>query len=477
MAAANIPRRRREVTAASNRHRGERVARVAFWSSDGRKHVLRFRTTQGTKAAADDAATALANFIREVGADRYIELRRAAADPYDVRELSAAHDAQRVTDVAAARPTLGRLIDEYRADDVKPPVSRRGKMIEGMKSWRTVESRLRVIEEHFGRGLALEELTFDRIRQFKIDRLKTPIKRSAAAKERERSTADVNRTLAILRHLIKIAMRKEWMLRNPFDFATSKREKLIEKEDLTRERIISPDEERRILGKLRDSSPAIQTLIVALLDTGARVGEFVPVVAPQPRRRGSSPESAIRKGRQRREYESDEAYDSRLQERQALEQQYRRVTWGDVDFDAGVVTIRASKTQTERVVGLTPRLRTAFERLRGTLSPAERAAIAPVFGALPYSAVRSAWLSACDAAKVDRIGLHQLRHTRATRWIQGGLNETEVAHLLGHSKKSNVTRRYVNPDERTIERALAADARFIREHSTKRKSRPDEAVN
>jgi integrase len=133
-----------------------------------------------------------------------------------------------------------------------------------------------------------------------------------------------------------------------------------------------------------------------------------------------------------------------------------------VNFAAKTLKLYASKTEEEREVGLVPRLSKALRAHRAEMNVGSDDA--EVFGHLTYTKLRDDFTAACEAARIKDLRLHDLRHTRATRWTQGGLMESEVAHLLGHSEKSQVTRRYINPDERTIARSIVAAARFTKEH-------------
>ena len=46
---------------------------------------------------------------------------------------------------------------------------------------------------------------------------------------------------------------------------------------------------------------------------------------------------------------------------------------------------------------------------------------------------------------LDRVRVHDLRHTFATRLEAAGVPRSDVAELLGHAA-SGVTRRYIAPD-------------------------------
>jgi integrase len=56
-----------------------------------------------------------------------------------------------------------------------------------------------------------------------------------------------------------------------------------------------------------------------------------------------------------------------------------------------------------------------------------------------------AWKKARKTVGLDRVRVHDLRHTFATRLEAAGVPRSDVAELLGHAA-SGVTRRYIAPD-------------------------------
>jgi integrase/recombinase XerD len=71
---------------------------------------------------------------------------------------------------------------------------------------------------------------------------------------------------------------------------------------------------------------------------------------------------------------------------------------------------------------------------------------------LDYSVVQKAWQKYCQAAGVQAT-IHQLRHSRATQLIQGGVPITTVRKLLGHRNLQS-TLRYVEVDQATVKHDL-----------------------
>lgn len=391
-------------------------ARVTY-TAEGVRHTTRVTLPTWTKAT--DALAKIKRELRALGPDEYHRRKSAAEHP--LQELPAP-----ATKPANDERTFQHLAIFYRRRYARPPRMRDGRRSEGLESWKQVRQQVRTLMDLMDKGRPLSEITFELVRDAKMKRLDTPVQMAGWKKSRPRSYANVNRLLGVLKRMFKVGMRMHWMAENPFDVVEeSSREKLIQLGmEKSRSRVISPKEEAALLEQLKGrylqrSLPAI----LLLLHTGARAGEIL---------------YAERSDRDK-----------------------RRVRWTDVDFTSKVITVYASKTERERKVGMTPRLVTALRELRKRQNVSDGA---EVFSGLTYSVVRDDFETACAAAGITGLRLHDLRHSRATRWIQGGLGESEVAYLLGHSPKSNTTRRYINPDSRTITRSLAADARFTKEH-------------
>lgn len=408
-------------TGSVKKHLGVWKARVTFEDSSGKRRETRVEVPN--RAAGQDVCRQIIAELHELGPDEYLRRKKArrhplAADPKPQAPVASAIDTPTV-------PTIGRLADHYREHYACPPKFRNGHKYAGLQSFRRVREHVATIEAHFGRDLPLAELTFDRVSEFRVTRLDTPVQLRGWRKANDRSFANVHRCLSILRRMLVIAGRLGWVdpRANPFTTpATAAHEKLIAPSlENQRSRVLAPDEEKRLLkAYVHPVRSRTLPVIITLLETGARVGELVPVPG--------------------------------IGER-------RRLLWKDVDFAAGIVKFYGAKTEAGfRPIAMTPRLRDTLKRYAATLGAIDPEA--RVFALFTYSVVHDDFVEATEVAKVEDLRLHDLRHTRATRWIQGGLTESEVGYLLGHSPNSHVTRKYVNPDARTLQRSLVADASF-----------------
>jgi integrase len=201
--------------------------------------------------------------------------------------------------------------------------------------------------------------------------------------------------------MLSIARKEGWITRNPFETG----DPLITiADEKPRERILTRDEEERLLAACTGRRAHLRLIVISALDTGIRKGELFKLV------------------------------------------------WDDIDFDEKTIHVRAfnTKTMRERTIALTVRLerelRAHFERSTG--DPAVL-----VFGVV--DTVKKAFGSARKAAGLPDLRFHDLRHTAATRLVTANVPLQEVGRVLGHTQPTT-TYRYVNANIETARRAAAA---------------------
>jgi integrase len=110
----------------------------------------------------------------------------------------------------------------------------------------------------------------------------------------------------------------------------------------------------------------------------------------------------------------------------------REIAWRDVDFDAGEIVVRGdAETGTKnwelRRVPLIPDARSLFQRMRSEC--ADESLDAKVF---VVRECQKALDRACKKVGTDRITHHDLRHLFATRCIESGVDIPTVSRWLGH---------------------------------------------
>ena len=262
--------------------------------------------------------------------------------------------------------------------------------VAGVRSLKSALYYLEVLRDFFGAKL-IRNITHSDIEEFKAKRLKEPTKRG------ERSIADVNRTLALLRTMLRFAVQNSWLSDSPFE----RGKPLISLSDENkRERVLSFDEEVRLLAVCTDKRAHLKPLLITALDTAMRKGELI------------------------------------------------KLQWKDVDFSARIITVTAmnSKTAKQRNVGMTQRV---FDELTRLWEQSPKDLDGLVFGI--KDTVKRSFASVCREAEITDFRLHDCRHTAITRMIQAGLPAMEIMKVSGHTQM-NTFARYINPNKQAVRR-------------------------
>jgi integrase len=135
-----------------------------------------------------------------------------------------------------------------------------------------------------------------------------------------------------------------------------------------------------------------------------------------------------------------------------------KLVWEDIDFENQIITVRAfnTKTMRTRYLAMTPRLYVALQEVyeQSIKEPSEL-----VFGIT--DTIKTAFNSARKLAGLSDVRIHDLRHTAASRLVQGHVPLSEVGRVLGHTQ-ANTTYRYVNANIETARRAAAVLGEFNR---------------
>lgn len=307
----------------------------------------------------------------------------------------------------ADKMTFLQLAEEYKAAKVFPAVIKDGHKVAGLKSHKPVETYVKIASGHFGKKFIRSIKPRD-IENFRNVRLKTPVEieikkkikelnpktkrqKTKITKEKrvtERKLSSVNREMATLRRMLNFAVNEGWLITNPFQ----KTDKVISNaSEKARERVLEYDEEIRLLGECKEGREHIKPILICALDTAMR---------------------------------PEEVY---------------KLMWSDVDLTNGIITIRAenTKTETERIVGITPRLKIELERL-WQQSPQELDFT--VFG---VKSIKTAFKTACRKAQINNFRFRDCRHTATTRMVNSGMPQAEIMKTTGHTQLKTFLR-YVN---------------------------------
>ena len=124
--------------------------------------------------------------------------------------------------------------------------------------------------------------------------------------------------------------------------------------------------------------------------------------------------------------------------------------WRYVDLDNKRVRFVDTKNGEDRTVRL-------CDRACATLASLGPKDAGPVFTfrGKPIRSVRTAFVKACKKAGLENVRFHDLRHTFASRLVQGGVPIYDVMHLTGH-KSLEMVHRYAHLAPDYQERAIQA---------------------
>jgi integrase len=328
------------------------------------------------------------------------------------REMLADRESQGEQIIDPSKVTFNQLADYFEKTYVIEPQYVDGRKVAGLRSKYEFELRLKVLMNHFG-SRKIKQITYGDLERYKTIRFNTPVvfgKNTRGTDKlgnpttRQRSIGTVHKELSLLRRVLNVAVQNGWILKNPFAMG----DPLINPGDeKARERILTREEEERLLAACTGVRDHLRPIIIMALDTGMRRGEMF------------------------------------------------KLKWTDINFENGIINIQAFNTKTlrQRQVAITSRLAQELQALWGssTLNPEGL-----VFG---VANVKKAFSKARTVAGASDLRFHDLRHTNATRLVAAHIPLSEVGRVLGHTQ-ANTTYRYVNANVDTARRAAAALDQF-----------------
>jgi integrase len=198
------------------------------------------------------------------------------------------------------------------------------------------------------------------------------------------SNATINRDLLVLGAVFNRLKRLGALQDNPVERIARPKEQQRPRE------VLSKEDAKRLLDACGEP---LRLLVFAALHTGARLGELT------------------------------------------------RLTWGDISFQRGAISLFRPKTGRAGSVPLHPLLAEELKRVKksrakaGNRIVADSEAIFLTETGTPYRHYKHAWNSALKRAGLDeRKGLtfHSTRHTFATTFLEGGAAITDLQGILGH---------------------------------------------
>lgn len=104
----------------------------------------------------------------------------------------------------------------------------------------------------------------------------------------------------------------------------------------------------------------------------------------------------------------------------------QNLTWGDIDFEAGKITLLRQKTQQGYQIPLFPQVRGLLERMRGDKPPGAAVKVFKIKDA------KKSLQGACERLKLQHFDHRSLRRMFVTRALQKGVDVKTVADWQGH---------------------------------------------
>ena len=268
-------------------------------------------------------------------------------------------------------------------------------------------------------GLSLAEITADRISKARDKLLAEPFTRGKPRKDKKtgelivpkqykRTGATVNRFIATLSHTFSFAVKERRLMeRNPVSDIARK------KEPRGRTRFLSDEERTALLAACGKSEwPALQTLVLLSITTGARKGELIAL------------------------------------------------KWVDIDLKQGRALVRETKNDEQRTLPLAGRALESLRELKLQNSTRSEYVFQQPSGLPgPYEHFDAHWYAALEAARISDFHFHDLRHTTASMLAAQGASLLEIADVLDH-KTLAMVKRYshlvVDHKAKVIEKMVAA---------------------
>lgn len=302
--------------------------------------------------------------------------------------------------------TFKQIAERYEKTYLIAAVFQNGEKIEGRKSVLPLKSALKSLVSYFG-GKPIRNIRLTDIKAYKTKRLdedvviERKIKKPNPVKARKkfiyekvketrpRKISSVNRELELLRQIFNFAKTEKFISSNP----VSEGKAISNSVEAERDRVLSSVEEIALLTACENEHRRhIKPIIITALDTAARRGELL------------------------------------------------KLQWKDVDRTAGIITIQAtnSKTEKTRFFAMTARVKIELNRL-WEQSPKNETGL--VFGI--KTDFKNAWQSALIEAGINGLHFHDLRHTAVTRLVRAGVPAPEIMKITGHQQLKTF-QRYVN---------------------------------
>jgi integrase len=249
------------------------------------------------------------------------------------------------------------------------------------RSWKDDFYRLRKFVSFFG-NVYLQDVNALDIEKFKSEKIEEGLTRTT-----------VNHYLKILKRLYNIGIEWRYVRENPV-----RQVKLYSEKDSLKERILTKEEEERLL---KTASEHLRAILVVGLNSGMRRGEIL------------------------------------------------NLTWNRIDLEKRLIQVVNTKSRRNRIIPINDAL---FEVLKGLERKGDYVFTNPETGR-PYKTVRRGFQNACRRADIKGFRMHDCRHSFASRLVEKNVDIVRVKELLGHSSVK-VTERYTHSNQEERKRAV-----------------------
>ena len=235
------------------------------------------------------------------------------------------------------------------------------------KNWKSDYYRLKKLDSFFI-NKQLKGITPMSIEKFRSGRLNAG-----------NSKSTTNRYLALLKKMFNLAIQEGCLEKNPVQ-----KVKFFSEEETSKERIISIEEEKRLLS---ESCDHLRLAIIVALNTGMRKTEIL------------------------------------------------NLKWKNVDLSSKTIKVEKTKSGKIRFIPINEFLLSKLEREHG--EKCKRTNV------IRLISIRTAFENARERSDLEGLRFHDFRHTFATRLVRKGVDVETIRSILGHSTIS-VTQRYMH---------------------------------
>lgn len=326
-----------------------------------------------------------------------------------LKELIQKSETLSAIELDTSQMTLAELAAHYIDNYLQPAVYVGEKKVSGVRGVNEALYAVKPLVQHFG-NKRIKAITYGDIRHYKQLRFTTPTKHG-----NQRSIATVNKELGKLKRMFNIAVREQWLNRNPFDNGES----LIGNET-HRNRILTLEEEARLFQAIESKQKRehLKGILLVALDCALRRGEIF------------------------------------------------KLRWSEVDLNKRTITVTAfnSKTARARTVAMTNRV---FAELQNLWEESNNDRNNLVFGV--SVTIKTSWKKICREAEIEDFRFHDCRHTAISRMIRAGIPPVECMRVSGHTtlRAFNI---YANIDNETIFRTANALDSYLASNSVSNES-------